>query len=109
MSPPEVADRWFAIYGVRDLVRIIDPGKQLYRFFELEDASLAALIHPRVWWPWMRTAVLRGYGFGAAGPNWRQLTGAFVVYRGRVLAAARHRNSAERPDYVALVEGVKLR
>jgi len=109
MSPPEVADYWFAQYGANDLVRVSDSDKRLYRAFGLEDASLAALVHPRVWWPWFRTAILRGYGIGPAGPNWRQLTGTFVVHRGAILAAVRHRNSAERPDYLALVRAVSAR
>jgi hypothetical protein len=108
MSPPEEADRWFAHYGVADLVRISDPNRRLYRAFGLEQASLRTLAHPRVWWPWFQTAILRRHGVGLAGPNWRQLTGVFVVHRGHVLAALRHRNSAARPDLVALVHGLKL-
>jgi hypothetical protein len=106
MSPPEEADRWFMHYGVPDLVRVSDPEKRLYRLFGLEQASLRELAHPRVWWPWFRTVIR--HGVGRAGPNWRQLTGVFVVYRGHILAAIRHRNSAQRPDYVALVHGLKL-
>jgi hypothetical protein len=106
MSPADEADRWFDHYHVSDIVRISDPDKRLYRAFGLEQATLRELAHPRVWWPWLRTAVVRG--FGASGPNWRQLTGVFVIHRGHVLAAIRHRNSAARPDYVALVHGLKL-
>jgi hypothetical protein len=109
MSSREDADRWTAQYGVADIVMLSDPDKALYREFGLEEATWRELMHPRVWWPWFRTAILKGYGVGSAGPNWRQLTGAFVVYRDRLLAAVRHRNSAERPDYVALVRGLKLR
>ena len=109
MSPPDEADRWFSHYGVPDIIRIADPEKHLYRAFRLEQASLGELAHPRVWWPWFRAAILKGYGVGAAGPNWRQLTGVFVVHRGRVLASIRHRNSAAHPDYIALVRGLKLR
>ena len=108
MSSEHDADRWFEHYGVSDIVRLSDPEKRLYRAFGLEQASLGELAHPRVWWPWFRTAILHGYGVGLAGPNWRQLTGAFVVYRGHILAAIRHRNSAARPDYVALVHGLRL-
>ena len=108
MSTAEDADEWFERYGVSDVVRISDPSKQLYRAFQLEEAPLNELVHPRVWWPWFRTAILRGRGVGAGGPNWRQLTGAFVIHRGRLLAAIRHRNSAERPDYAALVHGLRL-
>ena len=108
MSTRDEADRWFAHYGVTDLARMSDPGKHLYRAFGLEQATLRELAHPRVWWPWFRTAVLSGHGAGLAGPNWRQLTGVFVVHRGRILGALRHRNSAARPDYVALVHGLRL-
>ena len=106
MSTPDEADRWFDHYRVPDIVRVSDPDKRLYRAFGLEQATLRELAHPRVWWPWLRTAVVRG--FGASGPNWRQLTGVFVIHRGHILAAIRHRNSAARPDYVALVHGLKL-
>ncbi|HUE84817.1 MAG TPA: AhpC/TSA family protein [Vicinamibacterales bacterium] len=109
MSSPEEADRWFAHYGMADVVRVSDPGKDLYRTFELEQGTLGELAHPRVWWPWFRTAILSGHGAGLAGPNWRQLSGVFVVHRGHLLAALRHRNSAARPDYVALVHGLRFR
>ena len=106
MSSAEEADSWFERYGVTDILRISDPEKTLYKEFDLEEASLGELLHPRVWVPWFRTAILSGHGVSAAGPNWRQLTGAFVVNRGRILAEIRHRNSAARPDYVAFVRGV---
>ena len=108
MSAESEAAYWFDHYGVADIVRVSDPDKTLYREFKLEQASIGELVHPRVWWPWFHAAILRGYGAGVAGPNWRQLTGVFVVHRGHVLAAIRHRNSAARPDYVALVHGLKL-
>lgn len=108
MSEESDATRWFERYGVPDIVRISDTTKALYERFGLEQGTFAELSHPRVWWPWFRTAILKGYGVGFAGPNWRQLTGVFVVHRGRILAAIRYRNSAARPDYVALVHGLKL-
>src|SRR5688572_30234799 len=107
MSTEADAARWFEHYGVADIVRISDPDKTLYREFKLENGSIGELMNPEVWWPWFRTAVLSGFGVGLAGPNWRQLTGAFVVHRGHILAAIRHRNTAARPDYVALVHGLK--
>jgi hypothetical protein len=107
MSETGEAERWFARYGVGDLVRVSDPDKRLYRAFGLEQGSLRELAHPRVWWPWLRSTLVEGHGVGRAGPNWRQLTGVFVIHRGHLLAARRHRNSAARPDYVALVHGLK--
>jgi hypothetical protein len=103
MSGEDEADRWFAVYGVSDVLRISDPAKALYRQFGLGDGRLWELAHPRVWGPWFRTAIIGGHGVGAGGPNWRQLTGVFIIHRGRILDAIRLRNSAERPDYVAFV------
>lgn len=107
MSAPRDADRWFAGYGLSDIARVADPDKGLYRRFGLHEAPLGQLAHPRVWWPWLRTAILGRRGFGLAGPNWRQLTGVFVLHQGRVTSAVRHADSAARPDYVALVRGVQ--
>ena len=104
MSAEGEADHWFSKYGVSDVLRISDPGKDLYRQFGLEDATLRALAHPRVWGPWFRTAILQGHGAGSAGPNWRQLTGVFVIHQGRILAGIRHRNSSERADYASFVQ-----
>jgi hypothetical protein len=109
MSTEEEANAWFESHGVGDVLRISDPDKTLYKEFGLEEASLAELMHPRVWVPWFRTAVLAGRGVGAAGPNWRQLTGVFLVHRDRILGSIRHRNSAARPDYVAFVRGLLAR
>ena len=108
MSSPEEADHWFDHYGLSDIVRLSDPGTALYRAFGLEQATIAELAHPRVWWPWIRTSILSGHGVGSGGPNWRQLTGVFVTHRGHILGAIRHRNSAARPDYLALLHGLKL-
>jgi len=108
MSSPEEADEWFATYEISDVVRVSDLDGRLYRQFGLEQASIRELAHPRVWWPWFRSAIVSGNGVGLAGRNWRQLTGMFVIHRGHILASVRHRNSAARPDYVALVHGLKL-
>jgi hypothetical protein len=109
MSPPDEADRWFDQYRLADVARVSDLEKTLYRQFGLDQTTFAELAHPRIWWPWFRTAILQGFGAGAAGPNWRQLTGVFVVHGGHILAAIRHRNSAVHPDFVAMVRGLKLR
>ncbi len=102
MSTPEEADAWFAKHGVADLTRVSDPSHHLYREFGLGDGSIFALAHPRVGGRWFRSALR--YGAGWQGSHWRQLTGVFVVQRGAILAEIRHRNSAARPDYLALVE-----
>jgi hypothetical protein len=109
MASPEEADRWFARYGLRDVVRLSDPQRHLYKAFGLHEAPLRVLAHPRVWWPWFRTAFIERHGAGAAGPFWRQLTGVFVIYKGTILREMRHANSAARPDYGALVHALNVR
>jgi len=108
MSAEDDAIQWFQHYGIPDLMRISDSDQLLYRQFGLDQARVVDLIHPRVWWRWFRTAILKGYGVGSAGRHWRQRSGVFVIYRGHTLAAMRHRDSATRPDYVALVHALKL-
>lgn len=102
MQPPEEADKWLADYGLADVPCFSDPDHALYRAFGLNEASLFQLAHPRVWGRWVKTALGRGAGY--QGTHWRQLTGVFLVDRGNVLAEIRHKNSAARPDYVALVK-----
>ena len=103
MSAPEEADHWFERYGMADVLRISDPDKTLYRQFGLEEGSLLQLSQPGVWLPWFKTAILHGHGVGSAGPNWRQLTGVFLIRSGQIVAEVRHHTSAARPDYVELV------
>jgi hypothetical protein len=103
MSPADEADRWFEHYGLADVVRIGDPEKTLYRQFGLDEGRLLQLAAPAVWLPWFRAAILDGRGVGAPGSSWRQLSGVFVVRSGQILAESRHRHSAVRPDYLALI------
>jgi hypothetical protein len=102
MQHPEEATEWFERYGLSDVPRFSDPDHTLYRAFELQEASLFQLAHPRVWGRWLRTAI--GRGAGTQGPHWRQLTGVFLVDQDRVLAEIRHENSAARPDYLSFVQ-----
>ena len=107
MSTPAEADPWFEKHGLTAVVRISDPDKTVYRQFGLEEGSMLALSHPRVWLPWFRTAILNGHGVGAPGPDWRQLPGLFLIRSGQILAEIRPRDSAIRPDYLAFIESAQ--
>jgi peroxiredoxin len=100
------ADRWFAKYGLTEVVRISDPTLAHYQAFGLGRTHVQALVDPKVW---TRGAVCAlSHGFGAQTPRMmRQLPGIFVVQRARVLAEYRHRSPADRPDYLRLVQSVK--
>lgn len=100
---PAEADPWFETYGLRDVVRISDPGLEHYRAFSLGRTSVQSLVDPVVW---SRGAVCAlSHGFGAQPADlMRQLPGVFVVRGPEVLAEYRHRSPADRPDYLALAQ-----
>ncbi len=84
--------------GLRDARYFADPDRLLYRALELHRGTFLQLFGPRVW---MRgaAAMLRGHGVGKPEGDGFQMPGAFVIHRGRVLAAYRHADAADRPDY----------
>lgn len=100
------ADRWFANYGLGDVIRISDPTLTHYRAFGLGRTGVQSLVDPKVW---TRGAVCAlSHGFGVQTPGMmRQLPGIFVVQGDRILAEYRHRSPADRPDYLGLIQSVK--
>lgn len=101
MSSREDADHWFAKHGLSDVPRFSDPDHHIYKAFGLGEGSFFELGHPRVWGRWLQSALRRGAG--PQGSHWRQLTGVFLVHRGRIIRGIRFKNSAARPNYAAFV------
>ena len=92
-------------FGLEDLHRYSDPHCRLYRAFGLERARFGHLFGPRIWWPALRAAVLRGHGFGwPAGDGFRS-HGVFLLRSGRVIEGFRPATAAQRPDYLQLACG----
>ncbi|MDP2054285.1 MAG: peroxiredoxin-like family protein [Acidobacteriota bacterium] len=101
---PEEAEPYFAKYRLPDVVRISDPTLAHYRAFGLGRTGPQALVDPVVWARGAVCALSHGFGPQPAGLM-RQLPGVFVVQHGGVLSEYRHRSPADRPDYLALVQG----
>ena len=97
------ADPWFEKYGLRDVVRISDPGLDHYRAFSLGRTGVQALVDPVVWARGAMCALSHGFGAQPADLM-RQLPGVFLVRGNEVLAEYRHLSPADRPDYVALAQ-----
>lgn len=91
----------FGRYGLEDIDRVSDPGRSLYRAFDLHRGTMLELLAPKVWFRGLM-ALLRGHGAGALRGDGRQMPGAFLVHRRRIVEAFRHRTAADRPDYVAM-------
>lgn len=105
-SPPEDAEAWFHDSALADALLISDPQLSHYRAFGLGQTAPQSLIDPKVWARGAQCAMLHGFGMQPA-EMLRQLPGAFVVQRDRVLAAYRHSSPADRPDYLALLDCLK--
>jgi len=101
MSPPDDFDRFLAQNGFNGAAHISDPGRTLYRSFELRRATLGQVFGPKVWLRGI-AAVLRGNRIGALAGDGFQMPGVFLIEAGDIKRAFRHRTAADRPDYAAL-------
>lgn len=96
------AKAFFGRYGLDDLPRISDPARNLYRAFNLQRGSLSELFGARVWLRGFEAGILRGHGVGKLVGDGFQMPGAFIVHKGRIVRAFRHRDASDRPDYTQL-------
>jgi peroxiredoxin len=90
---------FFQPYGLADLPRISDPGRALYRAFDLQRGSLWQILGPTVWWKGFLAGVVRGHGVGKPASDVAQLAGSFLLDRGQIVKAYRHKTSADRTDF----------
>lgn len=101
MTSDAPAQELFARFALADLDRIADPQRTLYRAFNLPRGSFTQLFGPRVVLRGI-AATLRGHTVASPDADAFQLTGAFLVKDGRIVAGRPNRSAAERPDYAAL-------
>jgi hypothetical protein len=99
---------WFDRYGLGDALQVSDPAREYYQAFDLGTVSAAALVAPTVLTRGAMSALSHGFG-PQPFTLLRQLPGVFVVHRHRVLAAYRHRRTADRPDYLDLIRSARVR
>ena len=102
LEPPSIADPLLQAYGLSDVPAISDPSARLYESCDLRRGRLAQIIGPRVLWRWLRTALVSGHGAGWTGVDIRRMPGVFLIDRGRIIHAFRHRTTCDRPDYLSL-------
>ena len=99
MSEDEEAVRYLDSTGMADLQRISDPQRRIYRTLGLERGGPWQLFGPVVWWRGS-LALIKGYGIGRLDGDGFQMPGTFLLYRGKLVKAFRHRSAADRPDYM---------
>lgn len=103
MSPAQEARQFLDGYGLAGINVLCDPERTLYRAMELRRGTIGQLFGPRVWLRGAIAGVWNNHWVGPLQGDGLQMPGAFVVSRGRVVAAFRHRDAADRPDYCAMV------
>lgn len=103
MAEPDIAETFFAEYGLLDVEHISDPECKYYDSFGLIKGKFNQLFGLQVW---LRTAqvavkdlsVLRrrqiGDGF--------QMPGVFLIHDGKVKASYIHQRASDRPNYLQL-------
>lgn len=99
---PEIAERFFARYGVEDMHRIADPDQHLYRAFKLRRGSIWELFGLKVWWRGFLATVFGRHMVGKLVGDGFQMPGVFLLRDGTIQRAFRHKTAADRPDYCEL-------
>jgi peroxiredoxin len=94
---------WIAKYNLGECEQISDPEGQLYGQFELGKTNWWNLAGPHTWWPGFKATILQLNGVGKPVGDIKQLTGAFIIHRGKIIKSFRQKMSHQSPDYNAMV------
>jgi hypothetical protein len=104
MHPESMADRYFAEFGLPDVLRVSDPEQRLYAAFAL------ARVRPTHWLSWTiirryLDAIFRGgHRPGFVGGDVLQMPGAFLVERGEIRRSFRPEAVSDRFDVLAFLD-----
>jgi hypothetical protein len=79
------------------IARIADPHCDLYRSFGLGKGGFLELFGPRVWFMGL-LAIFQGCGVGHLAGDGRQMPGAFLFHRGKIIASQRAKDASELPN-----------
>jgi peroxiredoxin len=101
LGTEEKAQWFFKPYGLLDVPRFSDPEARLYQAFGLLRAELRQYLNTesivRMLGAWSR-----GHFLGFPAGDIERMPGAFLINRGEIQRAFRHKLVSDRPDYLAL-------
>jgi hypothetical protein len=95
------AKKFFAVHGLDDLPRIADPEGKLYDAFGLTRANWGQYIN-RESILRMLGAWLQGHWAGLPAGDVQRMPGVFLIFRGEIVKAYRHKLVSDQPDYLAV-------
>jgi peroxiredoxin len=101
LGTEEKAQWFFKPYGMLDVPRFSDPDGRLYEAFGLLRAELREYLNSESILR-MLSAWLRGHFVGFPAGDIERMPGAFLIDRGEIQKAFRHKLVSDRPDYLAL-------
>jgi peroxiredoxin len=94
--------RWFfKPYGMLEVPRFSDPDARLYQAFGLLRAEFRQYLNSESIFRMLK-ASLRGHFVGFPAGDIERMPGAFLIDRGEIQKAFRHKLVSDRPDYLAL-------
>ncbi|MBX9654552.1 hypothetical protein K2Y11_13135 [bacterium] len=99
MSTDDEAEFMLGRYGLADVHRISDPFRRVYKAFELRRGTGSQLLGIRVWWRGLVAGLIKGHGIGPISGDALQLSGVFLLWKGKLVREFRHKTSADRPNY----------
>lgn len=101
LGTEEKAQWFFKPYGMLDVPRFRDPDGHLYQSFGLLRAEFRQYLNSesivRMLGAWFR-----GHFVGFPAGDIERMPGAFLIDRGEIQKAFRHKLVSDRPDYLAL-------
>lgn len=104
MSDTESFRAFATRYGLGDVPQVSDPERTLYQALGLRRGTLAQLLGWRVLVRGFQAAIFARHGLGAIQGDSTQMPGVFLIRDGRIVAAHRHKDSADRPDYAGVCQ-----
>jgi len=107
MSDEPELGAFLSAWGVGDLPRFSDPGRELYAAFGLGRGTPRQLMGTKVVRRGLAAAAPRwlggdGRGVGTLRGDGLQMPGVLILHRGRLVGGYRHETAADRPDYRSL-------
>jgi peroxiredoxin len=101
LGTEEKAQWFFRPYGLLDVPRFSDPQGKLYEAFGLVRIELRQFLNFESIRR-MLGAALKGHFVGYPAGDIQRMPGAFLLERGEIRKAFRHKLVSDRPDYLAL-------
>lgn len=89
-------------HKLTDVERICDTDQRLYQAFGLKKGTFRQLMGLKVWFRGLWAGLVKGHGLGMPKADSTQMPGVFMLDRGILVHAFRHRSAADRPCYTSV-------